>query len=50
VPGVIPKLSETPGDIGWLGPSKPGQHNAEVLGALGYDDDSLEELRHNGIV
>ena len=50
VPGVTPKLSETPGDIGWLGPSKPGQHNAEVLGALGYDEDSLEELRHNGIV
>ena len=50
VPGVAPKLSETPGDIGWLGPSEPGQHNSEVLGALGYDEDKLEELRRNGIV
>ena len=50
VPGVTPKLSETPGDIGWLGPSKPGQHNTEVLGALGYDEESLEELRQNGTI
>lgn len=30
VPGVVPKLSETPGDIGTIGPEL-GEHNAEYL-------------------
>ncbi len=34
VPGVSPVLSETPGDIRWLGAATPGQHNDEVRGAL----------------
>jgi crotonobetainyl-CoA:carnitine CoA-transferase CaiB-like acyl-CoA transferase len=34
VPGVSPVLSETPGDISWLGAATPGQHNDEVRGAL----------------
>lgn len=33
VPGVIPKLSETPGSIEWIGP-KLGEHNDEVKGNL----------------
>lgn len=31
VPGVVPKLSETPGSIGTIGP-KLGEHNEEVIG------------------
>jgi crotonobetainyl-CoA:carnitine CoA-transferase CaiB-like acyl-CoA transferase len=31
VPGIVPKLSETPGSIEWIGPEL-GQHNEEVLG------------------
>ncbi|WHY58472.1 CaiB/BaiF CoA transferase family protein [Peribacillus simplex] len=31
VPGIVPKLSETPGSIEWIGPEL-GQHNDEVLG------------------
>lgn len=31
VPGIVPKLSETPGGIEWIGP-KLGQHNEEILG------------------
>lgn len=31
VPGIVPKLSETPGEIQWIGP-KLGQHNEEILG------------------
>jgi len=50
VPGIAPKLSETPGDIGWLGPPSPGQHNAEVLSALGYDEAEREGLRRDGII
>ncbi|MEH7342371.1 CoA transferase [Bacillus sp. JJ1532] len=30
VPGVVPKLSETPGEIKWIGP-KLGEHNDEIL-------------------
>lgn len=33
VPGVFPKLSETPGDIQWLGAAL-GEHNDEVFGGL----------------
>ena len=31
VPGIVPKLSETPGSIEWIGPEL-GQHNEEIIG------------------
>jgi crotonobetainyl-CoA:carnitine CoA-transferase CaiB-like acyl-CoA transferase len=40
MPAILPKLSVTPGQTLWLGP-KLGQHNQEVLSALGY---STEEI------
>ncbi|WP_026565299.1 CaiB/BaiF CoA transferase family protein [Bacillus sp. UNC41MFS5] len=33
VPGIVPKLSETPGSMEWIGP-KLGQHNEEILGQI----------------
>jgi formyl-CoA transferase len=36
VPGIVPKLSETPGQITREAPTL-GQHNAEILNALGID-------------
>ena len=33
VPNVVPRLSETPGGVEWLGP-KLGEHNAEIYGEL----------------
>lgn len=50
VPGIAPKLSDTPGDIAWLGPAEPGAHNGEVLGGLGYSEDEQESLRRDGII
>lgn len=51
VPGIAPKLTETAGDIAWLGPPEPGFHNKEVLGEiLGISDAELEELENDGIV
>jgi formyl-CoA transferase len=49
IPAVVPKLSATPGATHWLGP-KLGEHNADVLGGLGYSKDQLESLQRRGII
>jgi formyl-CoA transferase len=49
VPGIVPKLSETPGDMKWLGPVL-GQHTAEVLSALGYDEAAQRALKQQGAI
>ena len=50
VPGVLPKLSETPGRIASLGPGL-GEHNEEILGGLlGIPADDLEKLRREGVI
>ena len=49
-PGIVPKLSETPGETRWLGPEL-GQHNDEVYGQLlGFTTERLESLRQDGII
>lgn len=49
MPGIVPKLSETPGSAEWVGPEL-GAHNDEVLGALGYDTSAIAALKHNGAI
>ena len=49
IAGVVPKLSETPGRTRWLGP-KLGEHTAEVLARLGYDEARQRDLRQRGII
>jgi len=49
VPGVVPKLSETPGDFDGGGPAL-GEHTDAVLRELGYDDAQLAEFRARGII
>lgn len=44
VPGIVPKLSETPGDIEWAGPAL-GEHTAEVLAAHGYSKTEIASLK-----
>ena len=45
VPGVVPKLSDTPGRVRRLGPEL-GEHNAEIYGdLLGLGADEIERLR-----
>lgn len=45
VPGLVPKLSATPGHLQWTGPSYPGQHNEEIFrGLLGLSDEELAAL------
>ncbi|HEB26701.1 MAG TPA: CoA transferase [Porticoccus sp.] len=50
IPGMIPKLSDTPGSTQWPGP-EVGSHNAEVLGdLLGLDQDAQQQLRDDGVI
>ena len=49
MPAVTPKLSETPGGTRWLGPEL-GEHNNEVLQALGYSAEQINALRADGVL
>jgi crotonobetainyl-CoA:carnitine CoA-transferase CaiB-like acyl-CoA transferase len=46
---VLFRLSETPGEVKWSGPQL-GEHNEEVYGELGIDEERLEELKAEGVV
>lgn len=49
VPGVVPKLSATPGNFEGGGPDL-GQHTESVLAAMGVDDARMEQLRQKGVI
>lgn len=49
LPAISPKLSATPGRTQWIGPSL-GQHNDEVLAALGYSAQDIAALKDDGVL
>ncbi|WP_438804692.1 CaiB/BaiF CoA transferase family protein [Oceanobacillus saliphilus] len=50
IPGIVPKLSETPGAVEWTGPEL-GEHNEEVYkGILKYNDKEYARLKESGII
>jgi len=49
MPGIVPKLSETPGEVRWVGPAL-GEHNEQVLAELGYSADQIAALRQAGAI
>lgn len=49
VPGVVPRLSATPGDFDGGGPQL-GEHTDAVLRALGYDAAAIAALRRDGVI
>jgi crotonobetainyl-CoA:carnitine CoA-transferase CaiB-like acyl-CoA transferase len=49
MPGIVPKLSETPGAVRWSGPAL-GAHTDAVLADLGYDAAAIAALRTTGAV
>lgn len=49
VPGVLPKLSRTPGRIGSGGPQL-GEHNDDILAGLGLSAEQVAGLRERGVI
>ncbi|QJI36056.1 CaiB/BaiF CoA transferase family protein [Pseudomonas sp. ADAK13] len=49
MPGIVPKLSETPGAVNWQGPSL-GQHTDSILGDLGLTGADIQRLKTSGVV
>ncbi|MCS3420660.1 CoA transferase [Pseudomonas yamanorum] len=49
MPGIVPKLSETPGAVNWQGPSL-GQHTDSILGDLGLSGADIQRLKTSGVV
>ena len=50
VPGIVPKLSATPGEVKWLGAGL-GAHNKDILcDLLGLSGDELEKLRADKVI
>jgi len=49
MPGIVPKLSDTPGTVNWQGPTL-GQHTRAVLGDLGMSSGAIQRLKDKGIV
>ncbi|CRX65128.1 CaiB/BaiF CoA-transferase family protein [Acinetobacter baumannii] len=49
MPGIVPKLSETPGQVKWRGPEL-GEHTESVLRQYGYQAEEIESLRVSGVV
>ena len=49
MPGITPKLSETPGSVRWSGPML-GEHTEEVLAGIGYTAPDVQRLRKAGAI
>jgi len=49
LPAPVPKLSKTPGQTRWIGPTL-GEHTDEILQELGLDDEAREQLRRDGTI
>jgi crotonobetainyl-CoA:carnitine CoA-transferase CaiB-like acyl-CoA transferase len=49
MPGIVPKLSATPGTVNWQGPSL-GQHTQAVLSELGLSEGAIQRLKDKGVV
>ncbi|AMR66119.1 CaiB/BaiF CoA transferase family protein [Aquipseudomonas alcaligenes] len=49
MPGIVPKLSDTPGGVEWTGPQL-GEHNQAVLSRLGYSAEQIAALKDGGAI
>ncbi len=49
MPGIVPKLSATPGQVNWQGPTL-GQHTDTLLTELGLSEADIQRLKKDGVV
>jgi formyl-CoA transferase len=49
IPGIVPRLTETPGGTEWLGPVL-GAHTDELLAGLGYEAGQIAKMHTEGAV
>jgi formyl-CoA transferase len=49
MPGIVPKLSDTPGGVAWTGPAL-GEHTDAVLAELGYAADEIAKMHQGGAI
>jgi Predicted acyl-CoA transferases/carnitine dehydratase len=49
MPGIVPKLSDTPGEVRWIGPAL-GAHTHSVLQRLHLDEAAIDRLRREGVI
>ena len=50
-PGIVPKFSETPGEVRWSATWEEGSHNRDVYGGLlGLSDEELAALEEQGVL
>ena len=49
LPGIVPKLSGTPGQTRWVGPEL-GEHTREVLASIGIVGDDFKRLQDAGVI
>jgi crotonobetainyl-CoA:carnitine CoA-transferase CaiB-like acyl-CoA transferase len=49
VPGIVPKLSKTPGRVNWLGP-RLGMHNQEVFESINLTEVQIAAMKEKGVI
>jgi formyl-CoA transferase len=50
-PGIVPRFSETPGQVRWSASWEEGSHNRDVYGGLlGLSDEELDGLKQQGVL
>ncbi|WP_374495439.1 CaiB/BaiF CoA transferase family protein [Zoogloea sp.] len=49
IPGIVPRLTDTPGATEWLGPGL-GEHTDAILASLGFDAERILALRAAGAI
>ena len=50
MPAIAPRLSDTPGEIAWLGRDLGADTDAVLARTLGYAPERLAELHARGII
>ena len=50
VQDVVPRFTNAPGKMQWLGVDQIGQHTADVMRELGYSDEQISKLAHERVL